>query len=265
MKILFIGDIFGRPGRETVQKLLPDLITEYSPDLVLANAENLSHGSGFSRKTIAEMRDAGVDFFTTGNHVWDNSDGVEHLSNSDFPVIRPANFPDEDVTPGKGFKIIEARNGEKVLVINLLGKVFMKKDLACPFRTMDRILEETKDEDVSAIFLDFHAETTAEKYALAYHLDGHISAMVGTHTHIQTNDARVVEKGTGYISDTGMTGPYDSVIGVQKELVLKRFLTQLPVRFEPETSGQMVLSAFFVEVDPKTQKALRAENIKKII
>jgi 2',3'-cyclic-nucleotide 2'-phosphodiesterase len=260
MKILFIGDIFGRSGRKTVKSLLPGLIEKHKPDLVLANPENLSHGNGFSKKTIVEMQEAGVDFFTSGNHVFDNKDGANCLGDQDFPVLRPANYPDEN-TPGDGYRIIESRNGKKVLVISLIGRVFMGGYFGCPFRYADKILDEADLTDVSAVFVDFHAEATSEKYALAYYLDGRVSALVGTHTHVQTNDARILEQGTAYITDVGMTGPFDSVIGVKKDIIIKRFLTQLGVKHEPEMDGQMVLSAFLVEVDSKTRKAKEAKNI----
>jgi 2',3'-cyclic-nucleotide 2'-phosphodiesterase len=264
MKILFIGDVFGRGGRNTVKELLPGLIKKHKPDLVLANPENLSHGNGFSKKTIEEMQEAGVEFFTSGNHVWDNKDGASHLGNDDFPVLRPANYPDS-TTPGDGYRIVESKSGEKVLVISLIGRVFMGGDFDCPFRCADKILEEVDLDDVSAVFVDFHAEATSEKYALGFHLDGKVSALVGTHTHVQTNDARILEKGTGYITDVGMTGPFDSVIGIKKGIIIERFLTQMSFRHEPETSGQMVLSAFLVDVDSKTRKATKVKNILEFV
>ncbi len=263
MKILFVGDIFGRGGRETVKKILPEMIEEHKPDLVLANPENLSHGNGFSKKAIDEMREAGVDFFTSGNHVWDNGDGVAYLNEDDFPVLRPANYPSED-TPGSGYAVVEATDGSKVLVVSLLGRVFMKAGVECPFMVIDRILEDPAFEDVNAVFIDFHAEATAEKYAFGFHVDGRASAVVGTHTHVQTNDARIFEGGTAFISDVGMCGPYDSVIGVRKELVLQKFKTQMPVRFEPETEGQMSFSALLVEVDPETKKALNVQSVLEL-
>lgn len=257
MKILFIGDIVAKPGRETVRALLPGILKEHKPDLVLANPENLSHGDGFSLKNINEMRELGVDFFTSGNHVWANKDGASHLDDPDFPVLRPANF--EVGVPGRGYGIVKAHDGTRVLVISIIGRAFMRWHFDCPFKAVDRILKEAKKYD--AVFVDFHAETTAEKKAMGFYLDGRVSVLVGTHTHVQTNDAQILEKGTAYITDVGMTGSVDSVIGVNKELILEQFLMQMPVKHEPETKGRMALSAFLVELDPKSKRALNVKNI----
>ncbi len=257
MKILFVGDIFGSPGRKITKELLPGLIEEHKPDLVLANPENLSHGNGFSSANIKDMQEAGVDFFTSGNHVWGNKDGASKLDDPKFPVLRPANFPPG--VPGRGYEIVKG-----ILVVSLIGRIFIKKDFDCPFRKMDEILEETSDKKLKGILVDFHAETTAEKYALAYYLDGRVSAVIGTHTHVQTRDARVLENGTAFISDVGMTGPYDSVIGVKKEIIVNTFLTQIPQKFEPETDGTMVFSAVVVTLDDKTKKALNMDYIFKL-
>lgn len=259
MKILFIGDIYAKPGRELVKKLLPGIKKKFKPDLVLANPENLSHGNGFSYESIMEMRAAGIDFFTSGNHVWENKSGVDHLNDPDFPALRPANYPPG--APGRGYDFITVK-GKKVLVISLIGQVFMKGHFDCPLRAADKILVESRKEKPDVIFVDLHAEATSEKYALAYYLDGRISALVGTHTHVQTNDARILEKGTAYISDVGMTGSFDSVIGVKKEIIVHQFLTQLPVKHEPETEGKMAFSAVIMEIDARTGKAL---NIKSIL
>lgn len=263
MKILFVSDIFGRPGRETVKEILPRLKEEHAPDLVIANAENLAHGNGFSPEQIAEMRKAGVDFFTSGNHVWGNLDGVKKLEDPNFPVLRPANFPQGEEVPGRGSAVIQDGQGRKLLVINLMGRVFMKPDLDCPFKAADRILEEHKDEELAGIFVDFHAETTAEKYALSFHLDGRISAIVGTHTHVPTKDARILKGGTAAITDVGFTGPVDSVIGVKKELIVKHFLTAMPVKHEPEDKGEMVLNAVLIELDAESKKALNIVHIQE--
>ncbi|MDA1060843.1 MAG: TIGR00282 family metallophosphoesterase [bacterium] len=257
MKILFVGDIFGAPGRKITKELLPGLIEEHKPDLVLANPENLSHGNGFSSSNIKEMQQAGIEFFTNGNHAWGNKEGASKLDDPKFPVLRPANYPPG--VPGRGYEIVKG-----VLVISLIGRIFMKKDFDCPFRKMDEILEETKGEDLKGIFVDFHAETTAEKYALAFYLDGRVSAVVGTHTHVQTRDERILENGTAYITDVGMTGPYDSVIGVKKEIVLETFLSQVSQKFEPETTGTMVFSAVVVTLDDKTKKALNIDHVFKL-
>lgn len=263
MKILFIGDIFGEAGRGVVGKYLSDVKAKFSPDLTIANGENLSHGNGFSFENIKEMTACGIDFFTMGNHVWGNKEGFSHLDEANFPVVRPANFPPAGV-PGRGYQVVKTLSGKNVLIINLSGRVFMGKDFDCPFRITDEILEKTKNEDLSAIFVDFHAEATSEKYALAYYLDGRISALVGTHTHVQTVDARILEGGTAYISDVGMTGSFDSVIGVKKDVILNGFLTQMPFKLEPESSGKMIFNAVIIDIDEKSKKALNIERIFEI-
>ncbi len=260
MKIFFIGDIFGEGGRETVKAVLPGLKKKYSPDLVISNAENITHGSGFSYDSIQEMREAGIDFFTSGNHAWNNKDGLKHLDDKSFPVIRPANFSAFKL-PGRGYEIVKCKNGEKVLIINLIGRIFMKKNYECPFLTADRILEEVKEEDLSAVFVDFHAEATSEKESLGYYLEGRVSALIGTHTHVATADARILDGGTAYMSDVGMTGPLNSVIGVKKDIIISSFLTQLHAKHRPETSGPMIFSGVVVEVDSSTQKALNIEHV----
>ncbi len=260
MKIFFIGDIFGEGGRRIVRDVLPGVKAKYSPDVVIANAENITHGSGFSYNSIEEMREAGIDFFTSGNHAWSNSDGREHLDDKDFPVLRPANFSAFKIS-GRGYDIFTCKNGEKILIINLMGRVFMKRDYECPFFMMDKILEETSNEDLSAIFLDFHAEATSEKEAMGFYLDGRVSAVIGTHTHVPTMDYRILKNGTAYMSDAGMTGPEDSVIGVRKEIIIKSFLTQIHAKHEPETSGPMLFNGVIIEVDSSTQKALNVEHV----
>ena len=263
MNILFLGDIFGRPGRKATKELLPELKKKHNINLTIANGENLSHGKGITVGTIKEMQDAGVDFFTTGNHVWRNKDGVAKLDDKSFPVIRPANFPKNGV-PGRGYEIIEDNMMRKVLVINLLGRVFSLKHIDCPFRRVEEILEETKNENISAIFVDFHADATSEKVAMGHFLDGKVSAVIGTHTHIATRDDRILENGTAYMTDVGMVGPFDSVIGVEKEIILKQFLTQLPIRHEV-AKGPVIFSAVKIEVDDKTRKAKSLEYIREFL
>ncbi len=265
MKILFIGDIVAKAGRETVRNLLPETIIEHSPDLVIANAENLSHGNGFTPEHINTMQEAGVDFFTTGDHVWGKKKGYERLGEEDFPVIRPENYPKDLEIPGKGYRLIQSKNGQKVLVINLLGRVFMKKDYDCPFKRVDEILEKFSTEELSAIFVDFHAEATSEKYAMQFYLDGRVSAVVGTHTHVPTADFRILEGGTAVLTDVGMSGAYDSVIGINKDVIINSFLTQMPVKHVPETSGTMVFNYVIIDIDNNTGKALNIEFNQKII
>jgi 2',3'-cyclic-nucleotide 2'-phosphodiesterase len=263
MKILFIGDIYGGAGRIMTRRLLPEVKKKYSPNLTIANAENLTHGNGFSPGHIEEMQKAGVDFFTSGNHFMGEKEGFAKLDDPDFPVIRPANYPPESV-PGRGYAVIEDDAKNKILIVNLMGRVFMKKDFDCPFRVMDKILEETADENLSAIFVDFHAEATSEKAAFGHYLDGRVSAVIGTHTHVATRDLQIFEGGTAYMSDVGFVGPMNSVIGVQKDLIINSFLTQLPRKLEPETTGKMVFDAVLVEVDEKSGKALNVEHVRKI-
>lgn len=262
MKILFIGDIFGKAGREVVKKYLPLVQKEHDVDFVIANAENISHGSGFTPDHINEMSAAGVNFFTTGNHVFSKPKGVEKLSTPDFPVIRPANYPVDPRVPGDGYRIIKDHQGRKICVINLMGRVFTKRQWDCPFKKADQILDEISDEDLSAIIVDFHAETTSEKTALGFYLDGRVSAVLGTHTHVPTADLRVLEKGTAFMCDVGLSGPLDSIIGKEIEPIIQSFLTQMQVKSEPVTSGAMVFSAALLELDEKTKKALNTIHVQ---
>lgn len=262
MKILAIGDIFAKSGRKTIQKLLPEIIQEHTPDLVIANAENLSHGNGFSPEHITAMQEAGINFFTSGDHTWGNKSGIMKLNDPNFPVIRPANYPSPN-TPGKGYKIIEDGNLNKILIISLLGRVFMKKDYDCPFKKFDQILQETAHENPNAIFIDFHTEATSEIAAFGFYADGKASIVVGTHTHVPTADTRILEHNTAFMTDIGMTGPLDSVIGVKKDIIINSFLTQMPVKHEPELQGKMVLNAVLVGIDEKTKKAQNIQHIQK--
>ena len=264
MKILFLPDIAGRPGRETVKNILPGVKKEYEPDLVIANGENLVHGKGVSPKAIEEMQSVGIDFFTSGNHIWHRKVGVLHLNDKDFPVLRPANYPPENV-PGRGYQIVEDGMMNKILVINLIGRVFMKKDYDCPFRAFDRILQETAHEKPSAIFVDFHTEATSEKYAMGFYLDGRASAVIGTHTHVATADARILPEGTAYMTDAGMIGSYDSIIGVKKEAIINSFLTQLPAKHEPEIIGEMVFNGVIIEINEKNKKAQTINHIQRFL
>ncbi|MEK7653627.1 MAG: TIGR00282 family metallophosphoesterase, partial [Patescibacteria group bacterium] len=210
IKILFLSDIVGKIGRKAVIKELPKLKSRYHPDLVIANAENLAHGIGFTRKTLAEMIEAGVDLFTSGNHAWEKAGADEILNQKDSSVLRPANYPAKK--SGVGVKELKISK-KKVVVVNLLGKVFIKDRVADPFKMMKKIIREHG----KAIYLvDFHAEATSEKTAFANYFDGKIAAVIGTHTHVPTSDERILADGTGYITDAGMIGYYDSVIGADK-------------------------------------------------
>ncbi len=252
MNILFIGDIFGRPGRNTVKKLLRKYRQDHGVHLVIANAENMHHGKGVSEENLAEMREAGVDFFTSGNHVWKERSIIPFMDNKKMPLIRPANYPPG--VPGRGWQVIEDSLKQKVLIINLMGRVFIPQHLDCPFRTADRILKETAHENLAAIIVDFHAEATSEKMALAHYLDSRVSAVIGTHTHVATADSRILPGGTAFQTDVGFVGPVDSVIGAEKGAILEHFLTQLPMKIEV-APGPTVFNAIKIEIDDKTRLA----------
>lgn len=255
MKVLFIGDIVGSIGREAVEKYLPRLKKKYGPDVVIANGENAAAGRGITQKIYQELLQVGVDVITMGNHTWDNKDIFEFIDDADY-LIRPANFSTD--APGKGCVQI-SKNGVTLTVINLHGRVFLPPH-ADPFAMVDQMVEEARKTS-PLIFVDFHAEATSEKIALGWHLDGRVSAVVGTHTHVQTADARIYPGGTAYITDVGMTGPYDEILGMKKESVIYKFQTNMPSRFEVPKQGRDVLSAFFVEIDNQTGKAISYERI----
>jgi metallophosphoesterase (TIGR00282 family) len=260
LNILFIGDIFGRPGRNIVKERLPGLVKQYAVDLVIANGENAAAGFGITAPLAEELFDLGIDVMTTGNHVWDKREIVEYFEMADGNphsparrLLRPANFPDK--TPGWG--VYEGcKKGIHYAVLNLQGRVFMGSS-EDPFRFVDRLLEQIK---AKVIFVDFHAEATSEKIAFGWYLDGRVTCVVGTHTHVPTADETVLSKGTAYITDVGMTGPYDSVIGVKKEIIIDKFLSSMPTRFEPAT-GDVRLCGVVVECDEKTGRASRIERL----
>lgn len=259
MKILFIGDIFGEPGRRIVRDLLPDLVAELAPDIVIANGENAAHGFGITPNQVDELLDLGVDVLTAGNHVWDRREIIPYLSeHSGGRLIRPANFPDG--APGSGVYVGRTRAGVPYAVLNLQGRVFMSS-IDCPFRTADTLLDGLSAE-VKIRILDMHAETTSEKVALGWYLDGRLTALVGTHTHIPTADERVLPRGTAYITDVGMSGPYESVIGVEKQIVIGKFLNQMPAKFEV-ARGDVRLSAVLIEADPSEGRALSIQRIMR--
>ncbi|MFC7685267.1 TIGR00282 family metallophosphoesterase [Ureibacillus sp. GCM10028918] len=255
MKVIFIGDIVGSIGREAVEKYLPRLKRKYAADVVIANGENAAAGRGITQKIYQQLLQVGVDVITMGNHTWDNKDIFDFIDDADY-LIRPANFSEE--APGKGMVQI-SKNGVTLSVINLHGRVFLPPH-EDPFAVADQLVEEARKTS-PLVFVDFHAEVTSEKIALGWHLDGRVSAVVGTHTHVQTADSRIYPGGTAYITDVGMTGPYDEILGMQKESVIYKFQTNMPSRFEVPKEGREVLSGFFVEIDDKTGKALRCERI----
>jgi len=258
MKILFFGDIIGRIGRQAIAKVLPELKKKYEPDLVIANAENLAHGIGITEKTIKEVADAGIDVFTSGNHIWDKTEAEQVMQGKKLVLLRPANYPPG--VAGIGHKLLEIGT-KKILIINLLGRVFFKEDFDCPFRKIDEILKEYKNTKLNGVIVDFHAEATSEKNALGWHTDGRVSAILGTHTHVPTADAKILPQGTAYVTDVGMVGARDSVIGATKEPVLKRFLYQLSDALDIPEEGLCQVNAVLIDVDTKTGLAKKIERL----
>ena len=254
MKVLFIGDIIGEPGRKMVRANIRSLVETHSPDLVIANGENAAGGFGITSEIAEELFALGIHVLTSGNHVWDKKEIEPYLTKQDR-LIRPANYPAGN--PGYGSVVISTKAG-KAAVLNLEGRVFMS-NLENPFRVAEQEIEKLKKE-TPVVIIDFHAEATSEKAALALHLDGKASAVIGTHTHVQTADERVLTKGTAFITDAGMTGPTDSVIGVKKEQAIARFLYQTPHRFEIP-KGPVHLNAVLLDIDGKTGKAKAIERI----
>jgi len=257
VRILYIGDIFGRPGRSIVKERLPELVSEYAPDLVLANGENAAAGFGITPKLVDELLGLGISVLTTGNHIWDKKEIFPYLAeHADGPLLRPANYPPQ--VPGRGLYVGKTRAGLDYAVINLQGRVFMPA-IDCPFRAVDALLEGIP-ESVKIRFVDMHAEATSEKLAMGWYLNGRVTAMVGTHTHVPTADERVLPGGTAYITDLGMTGPYESVIGIEKDTAIRKFLSQLPERFEV-AKGNVQLCAALVEADAQTGRAISIQRV----
>jgi len=251
LRILMIGDVVGRPGRKAVRQFLPGLCHDYGIGLVIANGENAAGGIGITPDTAKELFDCGVNVITTGNHVWAKKDIIPYLG-GEVPILRPLNFPPG--APGRGFLEMEG-----VLVVNLIGRVFIG-EFDCPFRSMDSLLSEIKN-DSKVIIVDFHAEATSEKVAMGRYLDGRVSAVLGTHTHIGTVDACIFPKGTAYVTDVGMVGPVDSVIGVDAESAIRSFLTSMPHRFFMG-EGPASFDAVLVEVNESTGKAIGIKRIQ---
>ncbi|MFA5059354.1 MAG: TIGR00282 family metallophosphoesterase [Candidatus Omnitrophota bacterium] len=258
MNILCIGDIVGRAGRNAIIELLPSLKQELSVDFTVVNAENSAAGSGITLDIAEELFKRGCDVLTSGDHIWDKSDIKDYLNRNE-KLLRPANFPDG--VPGKGSCVVTAPNGVRVGVINLLGRTFMRYNVTCPFKKLEDLSQEIRKE-TPVIVVDMHAEATSEKVALGFFSDGKVSIVFGTHTHIPTADETVLSSGTAYITDLGMTGPFDSVIGQVKEKIIERFLTSLPHKFEVAT-GDIRLNGIIVDVDEKTGKARSIKRIQK--
>jgi metallophosphoesterase (TIGR00282 family) len=257
MHILFIGDIVGSPGRLAVKELLPQLKQEYQLDFVVANAENVAGGSGITLRVAEELFSSGVDVLTSGDHIWKKAEILKFID-AEKRILRPLNYPEG--APGRGAGVFAAQNGLKVGLINVNGRVFMDA-LESPFRTSRRAQEELVKE-TKVIIVDVHAEATSEKVALGWYLDGLVSALVGTHTHIQTADEKILPGGTAYITDAGMTGPYDSVIGRRIEDVLQRFITLMPTRFEI-AEGNVQLHGVLLDIDETTGKARAISRIQR--
>ncbi|MDH4271364.1 MAG: TIGR00282 family metallophosphoesterase [Candidatus Aminicenantes bacterium] len=248
-RFLFIGDIIGQPGRRALKRFLPRIREKHSPDFIVANAENAAGGIGITEDVAAELFRQ-VDVLTSGNHIWDKKEALPYLEREP-KLLRPANYP--PLNPGKGSYVLESAEGWKAAILNLQGRVFMEP-LDCPFRVADKEVEKLRAL-TPVVIVDFHAEATSEKQALGWHLDGKVSAVIGTHTHVPTADERILPRGTAYITDVGMAGGYQSVIGIRPEQAVARFLTARPQRFEPEKHG-LVFSSVLIEVDVETGRAL---------
>jgi metallophosphoesterase (TIGR00282 family) len=255
LRLLFIGDIVGRPGRELVRQGLAPLVEYHSIDLVIANAENAAAGFGITREIGDQLLDWGVEVMTSGNHIWDKKEALDYIG-AEPRLLRPANYPVG--APGKGSYLARTRSGATVGIVNVMGRVFML-NIDDPFTVVKREIERLR-ERARIIFVDFHAEATSEKIAMGWHLDGLVTAVVGTHTHVQTADDRLLPKGTAYLTDVGMTGPHDSIIGVEIEAALGRFLTALPQKFETAT-GNPRLNAVIIEADEQTGRATDIERL----
>jgi 2',3'-cyclic-nucleotide 2'-phosphodiesterase len=254
LNIIFIGDIFGQAGREMVGRELPRLIRERKADLVIANGENAAGGFGITVSIAETLFELGIDVITSGNHIWDKREIYDYFPKQP-KLLRPGNYPEG--APGSGLVITKSKSGIPCAVINLQGRSLMQP-IDCPFRKADQYLSEISE--VKVRFVDFHAEATSEKVAMGWHLDGKVSAVIGTHTHIPTADTRILPGGTAYQTDSGMTGPYDSVIGVEKEGILRKFMNGLPLRMEPALHGAE-LRGVFIRVDETSGKAVNIERI----
>ncbi|WP_163536860.1 TIGR00282 family metallophosphoesterase [Gracilibacillus sp. YIM 98692] len=256
MKILFIGDIVGSPGRDMVQTYLSKLKKKYQPHVTIINGENAAAGKGITEKIYKNLLDWGAQAITMGNHTWDKKEIFHFIDDATY-IVRPGNLPPD--TPGNEIIYVKS-NGKEIAVLNLLGRTFMQP-VDDPFRKVDQLIQEAKKR-TNIIFVDFHAEATSEKQAFGWYLDGKVSAVVGTHTHVQTADNRILPKGTSYISDVGMTGPYDGILGMERESVIKKFLTGLPVRFEVPKQGRTQLSGVLIDIDPANGMSKSIEKIQ---
>ncbi|NBX92725.1 MAG: TIGR00282 family metallophosphoesterase [Proteobacteria bacterium] len=260
MVVLYFGDIFGKPGRRAIKQILPDLKQKYQPDFILGNAENLAGGKGINKRTYHEMMEMGFDLLTSGNHIWDNKE-VLSLFETNAKLIRPSNFPDSprERCPGKGRFLLE-KNGFSLLVINLMGRVFMDS-IECPFIEVDRVLAQQRSP--VSILVDMHADATSEKYAMGWHLNGRVSAVVGSHSHVQTADDQILPGGTAYITDVGMTGAFHSVIGMKPEEVIRRFMTKRKVMVQ-QAKENPGISCVVITINDQ-HKATAIERIRQSV
>jgi 2',3'-cyclic-nucleotide 2'-phosphodiesterase len=256
MRILFIGDVVGAPGRDMVKEYLPKLKEKYRPTITIINGENAASGKGINEKIYRQFLEMGAQVVTLGNHAWDKKEIFDFIDQAKY-LVRPANFPSE--VPGTGIVYLKV-NQDEVAVINLQGRTFLPA-IDCPFKKADELIAEA-EKRTSIIFVDFHAEVTSEKQAMGWYLDGRVTAVVGTHTHVQTADERILPGGTAYLTDAGMTGPYDGILGVDRDAVIKRFLTSLPVRFEVSSGGRTQLSGVVIDVDKKSGRASKIQRVR---
>lgn len=262
MRILFFGDVFGKSGRQAVKMAILKLKPEYMPDFIVVNAENAANGKGITPKIVEEFYDMEVDVLTTGNHAWDQQEGHSCFVKNGR-VLRPANYPEDAPVPGEGVAVVSARHNPslKLGVILLMGRVFMDP-LECPFSRGKKEIKKLQEKGIKNILVDFHGEASSEKQAFSYFVDGEVSAVLGTHSHVQTADERILSGGTAAITDVGMSGCFDSVIGMKKELVIKKFITKMPTRFEP-AEGPGGYGAVVIDIDEKTGKASKIIRIRE--
>lgn len=269
MKILFFGDVVGQAGRQAIRQLLPELKKEFEPDLILANGENAAHGQGLTEEAMKELLASGIDYLTGGDHAFSLGGSDQLLESANNPALRPLNWPGQ--VAGRGFAIIPA-GAKRILLVNMIGRVFMRHDFDDPFVKIVELLDdyslggrEQGSEAVNAVILDFHAEATSEKAALAWFLDGRVSAVLGTHTHVPTADEKILPQGTAFISDVGMVGALDSVLGADREIVIKRFLTQRLFKIEPATGQTAEVNGVVLELDDKTGLAKNITRLRRLV
>jgi hypothetical protein len=266
MKVLFFGDVFGKPGRDAVKSAILKLMPDHMPDFIVMNGENAAHGKGITARIAEDFFQMGVDVITTGNHAWDQSEIVDYFKKSDR-LLRPVNYPESDLNlvPGKGVVVVQSRNRPnlKLAVMQVMGRVFMDP-LECPFHRGRREVQKLHAMGIKNILIDFHGEASSEKQAFAYFMDGEVSAVLGTHSHVQTADERILQNGTAAITDVGMSGCFDSVIGMKKEIVIRKFLTKMPARFEP-AEGPGGYGAVIVEINESTGKATQILRFRESV